>query len=27
MHDLYSTKYPSIGWLEQDVRNMTDIAS
>ena len=27
MHDLYSSKHPSIRWLEQDVRDMTDIPS
>jgi len=27
MHDLYSIKQPTIRWLEQDVRNMTDIHS
>lgn len=27
MHDLYSIKHPTIRWLEQDVRNMTDIPS
>lgn len=27
MHDLYLIKHPTIRWLEQDVRNMTDIPS